>query len=255
MMPLWWYDPVKRWSMVGGGFGVVALAVVLVLFLMVHEPVGASGDSEAVACVEAVGVDRSGSQNSSKVVERWKAQVATIVKRASRCEGIIWAQTVYDRPGTEDVYTRSLQVSGRNDLDMKTNRAKAEEDAAALIVSLMAARASGHTNLLAWFDSVEAHLEDMAGTPIVDATLLSDGINTAGGVNMLSPEFLEADVDELIAKLRLPDCSGWTVRFLGANTTSDGGVDPTLAAKAEEFWRTFVEACGGEVKRYDVATQ
>ena len=29
----------------------------------------------------------------------------------------------------------------------------------------------------------------------------------------------------------------------------------TLAAKAEEFWRAFVDACGGEVKRYDVATQ
>jgi hypothetical protein len=72
---------------------------------------------------------------------------------------------------------------------------------------------------------------------------------------MLSPDFLEADVEDLIAKLRLPDCSGWTVRFLGANTTSNGGVDPMLAAKAEEFWRTFVDACGGEVKRYDVATQ
>jgi hypothetical protein len=255
MMPLWWYDPVKRWSMVGGGFAAVTLTVVLVLFLMVHEPIGASGDSEDVACVEAVGVDRSGSQNSTEVVQRWKAQVGTIVKRASRCEGIIWAQTVYDRPGTEDVYSRSLQVSGRNNLDLQANRAKAEEDATVLIGSLMAARARGYTNLLTWFDSVEAHLEDISGTPVVNATLLTDGINTVGGVNMLSPEFLKADIDELIAKLRLPDCSGWTVRFLGANTTSDGGVDPTLAAKAEEFWRAFVDACGGEIKRYDVAAQ
>jgi hypothetical protein len=239
---------------VGGGSGVVVLVIVLALFVIVPPP----PDPPPVACVEAVGVDRSGSQNSPEVVEAWKAQVGTIVKRASRCQGIIWAQTVYDLPGTEDVYARSLKVSGRNDLDVNVKRAEAEQDAAALIGSLMAARARGHTNLLAWFDSVEAHLEDVAGTPLVNATLLSDGINTVGGVggvDMLSPAFLDADVEQLIAKLRLPDCSGWTVRFLGANTTNKGGVDPALAAKAEEFWRAFVDACGGDVKRYDVAAR
>lgn len=146
-------------------------------------------------------------------------------------------------------------VGGRNDLQVKQNRDKAEQDAVRLIEGLMAARARGYTNLLAWFDSVEAHLEDVAGTPSVNATLVSDGINTVGGVNMLSPQFLEADVAEFITELGLPDCSGWTDRFLGANSTTGGGVDPALAAKAEEFWRAFVDACGGEVKRYDVATK
>jgi hypothetical protein len=189
------------------------------------------------------------------VVEAWKASVDKIIDRASDCAGKIWVETVHDRPGSQTLKGITLDVTGVNDLDRDTKRTKAKAEAHVLIDQLMAAPAQGSTNLFAWFKSVEAHLEDEPGQPTVRATLFSDGINTTGGVNMLDPGFLTADVYEVIRTLNLPDCSGWTVRVLGANVTSQGGVPPVLADRAEEFWRAYVDACGGEVKRYDVATQ
>lgn len=256
MKPLFWYDPVKRWLVLGSGAGIILLFMGSVLFVMVAPRRGeANRPPEAVACIEAVGIDRSGSQDSPEVVEAWKASVDKIIDRASDCAGKVWVETVYNRAGSQTLKGITLDVTGVNDLDRDTKRDKAKAEARAMIDQLMATPAHGTTNLFTWFKSVEAHLEDESGQPKITATLFSDGLNTTGGVNMLRPSFLEADVDELIRPLQLPDCSGWTVRVLGANVTSEGGVPIELADKAEEFWRAYVDTCGGEIRRYDVATQ
>ena len=256
MKPMFWYDPVKRWVVFGSAAGAILLLLGAILFVMLMpKRVEAKRDPEAVDCIEAVGIDRSGSQNNPEVVEAWKASVDKIIDRASNCAGKIWVETVHDRPGSQTLKGITLDVMSVNELDRDAKRDKAKADAHAMIDQLMATPARGSTNLLAWFKSVEAHLEDEPVQPTIRATLFSDGINTTGGVNMLDPGFLTTDVDEVIRTLKLPDCSGWTVRVLGANVTSHGGVPPELADKAEEFWRTYVDACGGEIKRYDVATQ
>jgi hypothetical protein len=235
----------------------IGLIVLAVARLFVHDTPARSSptatSSSTSTCIEAVGIDRSPSQFDLAVLKRWEKEVAAIVERASHCAGRVLVETVYDRPGMQRVKAISLQVQDdQNPVLKRAKQAQLEQDARNVIYSFMAAPARGHTNLLTWFDSVEAHLKDMPGNPTVNATLLSDGINNSGDVNMQDSSFLKADAQALVTRIKLPNCSGWTVRVLGANTIGADGVPSALAAKAREFWRTFIQACGGELKRYDV---
>jgi hypothetical protein len=257
----WWYDPTIRTRVLAGGAVAMVLVVASTVFLLVRpkdeeEP---CCEEPPVACVELIGFDRSASQGSAEVADRWRSQIAPIVNRAARCRegkvtgGKIWVETVHARPGEQQVGGKPMVITGPNKFIREQKRKQAVAEAERLVTQYLATPAAGATNLFAWFKSAEAHLEDEPGDPQVRATLFSDGINTVG-INMTAKSFLSADIDELIRGLKLPDCNSWEVRVLGANTTAAGGVPQDYADKAEEFWRAYVEACGGEIRRYDVAT-
>jgi hypothetical protein len=74
---------------------------------------------------------------------------------------------------------------------------------------------------------------------------------------MTETDLSQAGVATLIDRIRpdLPDCSGWRIAMLGVNSTRDGGVPGPLAQGAERFWRAYVDACGGDLTRYDAAVQ
>jgi hypothetical protein len=208
-------------------------------------------------CFEAVGADKSGSQKGPAVIDRWSGEVDAIVGWAAACKGVVFAEAIYAQPGKGEVRRIPLSVSAINRFQEQQLLRKRIPEAKAAVEEVLNRPAGGGTNLIAWFHSVEAHLEGIPGEPVVNAALFTDGINSVEPVNMLKTDLSSEGVAALIARIRpdLPNCSNWRIQMLGVNTTADGGVDPRLAQGAERFWRAFVGACGGTLVRYDTAAK
>ena len=208
-------------------------------------------------CVEVIGADRSKSQDSGSVTGQWQGETGKIIDRAASCEGLIIAEGVFHERGTSKVRHVSFQVEAVNRLDRKTKLSKRKERAETEIATILNQPASGGTDLVGWFGSVQNHLEGIPGDPDVNVTLFTDGINTVDPVPMTKADLSHAGVAALIDLIRpgLPDCTGWKIAMLGVNTTKNGGVPTPQAEGAERFWRAYIDACGGDLVRYDAAAQ
>jgi hypothetical protein len=208
-------------------------------------------------CVEVIGADRSKSQRPWSVTRQWSDEANTIIDRAASCEGLIIAEGVFEEAGRGTVHHISFLVEAVNRLDKESELKERKAEAKRDIDEIMTLPAAGGTDLLGWFQRVDNHLEGIDRNRTVNVTLFTDGINTRAPVRMGEADLGPAGVTALIDRLRpdLPDCRGWKVAMLGVNRTGHGGVPNTTAEGAEDFWRAYVRACGGELVRYDAAAQ
>ena len=161
-MPLWWYDPLKKRLAVGAI--VLLVAALLATFYTLTTRIQPA-EAARYNCVELVGADRSASQDTEAIVARWGTEVEAITDRAADCEGLVVAESVYDRPGAGILRRVGLKVDGVNRRDKERKRAKAKAETAAVLSDVMHQPAHGGTNLLSWFESVASQLEDLPGAP------------------------------------------------------------------------------------------
>ena len=162
-------------------------------------------------------------------------------QRAADCEGRLIIETLYATPGEGEVHQVSFDVDAINSLDRDEQQDELLEEASVVLDQLASRPTADGTNLLAFLDAVEAHLEAIPGSPDVGVTLSADRLHTEPPVNLY-----EADLGGRASRpssnpSTCRTAPGGRIAFVGVNTVADATVPQELADGVERFWRAVVD--------------
>ena len=142
-----------------------------------------------------------------------------------------------------------VQGDGANNLERNQNLTCKESLVTGAVESAMATPASDGLDVFGSLLALQGNLEGTSGTSGADVVVFGSLLNTAGPVDLSDPAQLSNPAQALntLATNRLiPNCEGWRMYAVGsssADSTGDTGEDALL----REFWRQYMERCGGQL--------
>lgn len=234
------------WAGAASCAALIAVGLTLGPFSVLRADVTASD-----SCVLVLVADRTGSSDDEALAEMRAAEAHMVLQRRSEC-GLVVVSEIKERFGQARISVVPLSSDSSIWVERKEQEERGLDAAHEEIDEIFLGEAGGRTNFLATLYELQGQVNAFSDEAPVHLYAWWDGIESVAPFNMRRELQGEAGTaTKLLGRLdRIPDCTGWSMNFVGVNQNVAGGTSSELALGAEQFWREFVNLCGGTMKSY-----